>query len=61
VRREITITQVTSWLLALVAGGSSLSFGLLLFFQDREWHALLFALGGVALTVWTSTHLTDRR
>jgi hypothetical protein len=60
-RREITIAQVTSWLLSLVAGGGALSFAMLLFFADREQRAVLFALGGIALTVWTAARLTDRR
>jgi hypothetical protein len=60
-RREITVTQATSWLLSLAVGGASLSLAFLLFLEDREQRALLFALGGLVLTAWTSIRLTDRR
>jgi hypothetical protein len=60
-RREITLVQATSWLLALAGSAAALSWAFLLFFADREQRAVTFAAGGLVLAVWTATHVTDRQ
>jgi hypothetical protein len=60
-RREITLVQATSWMLALVGSAAALSWAFLLFFADREQRAATFAVGGLMLAVWAASHLTDRQ
>jgi hypothetical protein len=60
VRREVTLVQVLSWLLALAGGFAAFYWAFLLFFADREQRAVMFTAGGLALVLWAATHLTDR-
>lgn len=60
-RREITLVQATSWLVALVGSAAAFSWAFLLFFADRDQRAATFAAGGLALAVWAATHVTDRQ
>jgi hypothetical protein len=60
VQREVTLTQVFSWILALVASVTALSWASLLFLADHDQPAALFAVGGLALVLWSAFHLTDR-
>ena len=60
-RREITLAQLTSWMLALAGSAAALSWAFLLFWSDRDQRAAVFAAGGLLLAVWAATHLTDRQ
>jgi len=60
VQREITLTQLFCWLLALVASVGALVCASVLVFADHEEPATIFATGGLALLFWSAFHLTDR-
>ena len=60
-RREITLAQLTGWMLALAGSAGALSWAFLLFCADRERRAAAFAAGGLMLAIWAAAHLTDRR
>jgi hypothetical protein len=59
VQREVTLTQVLCWLLALVASFAAFSWASLMFLADHEQPAAFFASGGLALIVWLVLHLTE--
>lgn len=59
-QREVTLTQVMCWMLALVGGVGALSLASLLFLADSEPRAAAFGVGGLALLLWSVFHLTDR-
>lgn len=59
-QREVTLTQVLCWLLALAASYAALSVAALLLLSDHEQRGTMFGVGGVALIVWSVFHLTDR-
>jgi hypothetical protein len=60
VEREVTLTQVLCWLLALAGSLVALYWACLLFLADREQQAAIVGAGGLALVVWAAFHLTDR-
>jgi hypothetical protein len=60
-RREITVVQATSWMLALVGSAAALSWAFLLLFADQERRAAAVAVGGLTLAVWVAAHLTERQ
>ncbi|HEY5693007.1 MAG TPA: hypothetical protein VIR14_00735 [Gaiellaceae bacterium] len=59
-QREVSLSQVLCWMLALTGGFAALYWASMLFFADREQQAATFAAGGLALVVWSAFHLTDR-
>lgn len=59
-QREVTLTQLLSWMLALVASVAALVFASVLVFADHEQPATIFGTGGLALLFWSAFHLTDR-
>jgi hypothetical protein len=61
VQREVTLTQVLSWMLAMVASVTALSWAALMILADQEQRAAVFAAGGLALITWATFHLTDRQ
>jgi hypothetical protein len=60
VQREVPLTQVFCWLLALVASSAALSIASLQLLADHEQRGTIFGAGGVALIAWSVVHLTDR-
>lgn len=61
VQREVTLTQIFCWVLALLASFAALSVAFLLLLADHEQRGTIFGVGGVALIVWSVFHLTDRQ
>lgn len=59
-QREVTLTQLLCWMLALVASVAALVFASVLVFADHEQPATIFGTGGLALLFWSAFHLTDR-
>ena len=61
VQREVTLAQLFSWMLALLASVTALSGAALMVLADNEEPAALFGTGGFALLLWSAFHLTDRQ
>lgn len=59
-QREVTLAQLFSWMLALLASVTALSGAALMVLADNEEPAALFGTGGFALLLWSAFHLTDR-
>ena len=59
-QREVTLTQVLCWMVALVASFAALSWAALMYLADDEQRATVFAGGGLVLIAWSVFHLTDR-
>ena len=60
-RREITLVQATSWMLALAGSAGALAWAFLLFFADIDKRAVVVAAAGLMLALWAAIHLTDRQ
>jgi hypothetical protein len=59
-QREVTLAQVFTWMLALVASVSALSWASLMLLADHEEQAAIFGVGALVLISWSVFHLTDR-
>jgi hypothetical protein len=60
VQREVTLTQLFCWMLALMASVAALFWGTVMVLADHEQPAAIFTTGGLALLFWSAFHLTDR-
>lgn len=60
VQREITLTQLFCWMLALLASVAALVWASMMLLSDHEQPGTIFATGGLALLFWSAFHLTDR-
>ena len=61
VAREVTLTQLLYWVLALMGSIAALCLAGLQLLADHEQTATVFAAGGFALVFWAAFHMVGNR